>query len=88
MEENTFKVVNEEGVEETFEVVLTFKSDETGKSYVVYKFPDEDSEEVFAAIYDEEAVDGGKLVQIQTDEEWEMIEEVLGSFQEEDDDEE
>ncbi|MFK5883137.1 MAG: DUF1292 domain-containing protein [Candidatus Izemoplasma sp.] len=84
MEENTFTVVNEEGIEETFEVVLTFKSDENGKSYVIYKLPSDDSEEVFAAIYDEAAKDGGKLEQIQTDEEWEMIEEVLGSFQDED----
>lgn len=80
MEENTFKVTNEEGVEETFEVVLTFKSEETGRSYVIYKLPGEDEEEVFAAIYDEEAKDGGNLIQIETEEEFDMVEEVLNSF--------
>lgn len=87
MEENTFTVTNEDGVEETFEVVLTFKSEDTGKSYVIYKLPGEDEEEVFAAIYDEEAINGGNLIQIETEEEFDMIEEVLTSFLEEDEDE-
>ena len=87
-EENTFKVTNEEGVEETFEVVLTFKSEETGRSYVIYKLPGEDEEEVFAAIYDEEAKDGGNLIQIETEEEFDMVEEVLNSFLDEEEAEE
>lgn len=80
MEEKTFTVVDENGVEKEFEVVLTFKSEEFGKSYVIYKTLDEESDEVFAAIFDENEKDGGNLVQVETEEEWDMLEELLESF--------
>ncbi len=80
MNEKEFIVVDEDGVETEFEVVLTFKNDEFNKSYVIYKLPGEDQDEVFAAIYDAEAKNGGKLIQIESDEEWDMIEEVLNAF--------
>ncbi len=82
-EDRTLRVVDEEGNEKDFEIVLTFKSDQTGKSYVVYKEPG-DSDEVFAASYDENDTDGGALVPIESDEEWDIIEEVLNTFMEED----
>ena len=75
MEEKTFTVVDENGEEKEFEVVLTFKSEDFGKSYVIYKLQNEESDEVFAAIFDE--------VQIESDEEWRMLEEVLESFMDE-----
>jgi|LGVF01.2.fsa_nt_gb uncharacterized protein YrzB (UPF0473 family) len=80
MEEKTFTVVDELGVSKEFEVVLTFKSEDFGKSYVIYKNLDEESDEVFAAIFDEEAKDGGNLIQVESEEEWNMLEEVLESF--------
>lgn len=80
MEEKTFTVVDENGVEKEFEVVLTFKSEDFGKSYVIYKMPGDDSDEVFAAIFDEGAKDGGNLIQVESDEEWNMLEEVLEAF--------
>jgi uncharacterized protein YrzB (UPF0473 family) len=80
MEEKTFTVIDEDGVSKEFEVVLTFKSEDFGKSYVIYKNPGDDSDEVFAAIFDEEAKDGGNLIQVETEEEWNMLEEVLESF--------
>ena len=80
MEEKTFTVVDENGEEKEFDVVLTFKSEDFLKSYVIYKTPGDESDEVFAAIFDEEAKDGGNLVQIETEEEWAMLEEVLESF--------
>ncbi|MGS0973677.1 MAG: DUF1292 domain-containing protein [Candidatus Izemoplasmataceae bacterium] len=83
MDEKTFTVIDEEGNEVLYEVVLTFKNDETEKSYVIYKLPGEDKDEVFAAIYDEDAKDGGNLIQIETEEEWDMVEEVLNTFLEE-----
>jgi uncharacterized protein YrzB (UPF0473 family) len=83
MDEKTFTVIDEDGNEILYEVVLTFKSDETEKSYVIYKLPGDDQEEVFAAIYDEDVKDGGNLIQIETDQEWDMVEEVLNTFLEE-----
>ena len=80
MEEKTFTVVDENGEEKEFEVVLTFNSEDFGKSYVIYKLPEEESDEVFAAIFDEDAKDGGNLIQVESEEEWKMLEEVLESF--------
>ena len=80
MEEKTFTVVDENGEAKEFEVVLTFKSEDFGKSYVIYKLPNDESDEVFAAIFDEDAKDGGNLIQVESEEEWNMLEEVLESF--------
>lgn len=84
MDDKTLRVIDENGNEQDFEIVLTFKSDQTGKSYVVYKEPG-DSDEVFAASYDETETDGGDLKPIETDEEFDIIEEVLNTFMEEED---
>jgi len=83
MEEKLFTVIDEDGTEVEYEVVLTFKSEEFKKSYVVYKLPGDENEEVFAAIYDEEDKEGGNLIQVETDEEWDMLDEMLNTFLEE-----
>ena len=36
MENNTFKVINEEGREIVCDILFTFDSEETNKSYIVY----------------------------------------------------
>jgi len=86
MEDKTFVVIDEQGKEIECEVLFTFDSDETGKSYVLYfeKGQNEDEQvEIFASVYDPEKEDGGELTPVETDEEWEMIEEVLNTFSEE-----
>ena len=50
------------------------------KKYVIFQNPANLDGEVYASCYDEE----GNLLPIETDEEWEMVEEVLGAFDEED----
>jgi len=80
MEEKTFTVIDEEGKEIEFEVVLTFKNPDTKKAYVIYKVPGDENEEVFAAIYDEASKLGGNLMPIETDAEWDTLDEVLNSF--------
>lgn len=82
-EEKRLEVIDENGDTQVFEIVLTFHSDELNKSYVVYKEPG-DSDEVFAASFNEEEKDGGQLSAIETDEEFDMIEEVLNTFLEDD----
>lgn len=82
MNDKTIFVTDQDGNEIEYEVVLTFESPETGKKYVVYKLPEED-EEVMAAIYVEEADGEGALEEIQTEEEFQMIQDVLDSFTEE-----
>ena len=36
MEKNSFTLVDENGQEKVYDVLFTFDSDETGKSYIVY----------------------------------------------------
>lgn len=82
-------LVDEEGNEELYQILLTFESEEYGKSYVlVYPATADEEEEIelFAFSYDDpdEGLEG-QLDDIETDEEWDMIEEVLGAFMAEDD---
>jgi uncharacterized protein YrzB (UPF0473 family) len=91
MEEETLVVIDELGNELEAVVIMTFESEEFGKSYVVYRLKDDESGEYFAASFNPEDGDEGQLYQIETDEEWDFVEEVLESFledQEEDEEEE
>lgn len=87
-EDEFITLVDEEGNEELYEILLTFdETDDFNKSYVLVIPANaaEEDVEVFAFSYEEEngGLDG-KLSEIETDEEWDMIEEVLGAFIEED----
>lgn len=92
--ENNITVVDEQGNEQLCEVLFTFDSEEFGKSYVLY-YPigaeddDEDDIEIHASAFipNEEGEDG-ELMPIETDEEWDMIEEMLNTFLDEQEDEE
>lgn len=83
-EKMTFKVTNEEGKEVEYEVLFTFDSDETNKSYMVYTDDSKDENgntRVFASAYvqkDEET----ELLPIETDKEWKIIETILKELQE------
>ncbi len=73
-------LINENNEEEVYEIVLTFENEETGKSYVIIKKPGDEHDEVHAFRYDKSDTDGGQLYQIEEDEEWDKVEEVLGAF--------
>ncbi|MEK3890633.1 DUF1292 domain-containing protein [Bacillus sp. FSL K6-3431] len=84
--EKHITVVDENGNEQLHEVLFTFDSDEFNKSYVLY-FPvgaeeDENEEiEIQASAYvQNEEGEEGSLQPIESDEEWEMIEEMLNTF--------
>ena len=84
-EKNTFTVINDRGEEITCNVLFTFDSDETKKSYIVYTDNTKDSEgniQVYASIFDPES-DNPELLPIQTDKEWKVIETILESLQDE-----
>lgn len=91
--ENNITVVDEQGNEQLCEVLFTFDSDEFGKSYVLY-YPigtedDEDDIEIHASAFMPNAEgEDGELMPIETDEEWDMIEEMLNTFLDEQEDEE
>ena len=81
----TFKVVNDEGKEVECEVLFTFESDETKKNYIVYTDNTTDEEgntKVYASIYNPNEAES-KLLPIETDKEWKIIETILEEIQSE-----
>lgn len=85
MEQNSFKVINDQGQEIVCDVLFTFDSEETNKSYIVYTDNSTDEEgniQVFASIYDPKQ-ENPKLEPIETDSEWKIIETILNTLQEE-----
>ena len=84
-EKNTFTVMGENGKEIACEILFTFDSEETKKSYMVYtdNTTDEDGNvRVYASIYKPgEAIK--ELEPIESEREWKIIETILESIQEE-----
>jgi len=77
MNENQMVVTNQEGEEFVCEILFTHE--QNGKNYVVFEFID--SKEISAAIYVPGESEGeGTFLDIETDEEWEMLDEVLADF--------
>lgn len=84
-EKMTFKVLNDEGKEVECEALFTFESDETKKNYIVYtdnSLDDEGNTKVYASIYNPDE-DETKLLPIETEKEWKIIETILEELQNE-----
>ena len=82
---NTIKVYDENGNEVVCDILFTFDSDETKKSYIVYTDNSKDSDgkvQVYASIYDPKDP-LMKLEEIKTDKEWKVIDTILETLQEE-----
>lgn len=84
--QNQLVFIDENGNEVLCNILFTFESEEFGKNYVLFTpvtGEEEEEIEVAAASY-VSSEDGtvGELFAVETDEEWEMIEEVLASFDE------
>lgn len=84
--EKQITIIDENGNEQLCEVLFTFESDEFSKSYVLY-YPvgaeEDDNEEIeihASSFIPGEDGEDGELKPVETDEEWEMIEETLGAF--------
>ncbi len=79
-----FTIVNEEGKEVECEILFTFDSDETKKSYIVYTdntLDENGSTKVYASVYDPTGQNPA-LTPIETEKEWLVIENILSSVQE------
>lgn len=82
---NIFTVINDEGKEVECEILFTFDSEETKKSYMVYTDNTTDKDgnvKVYASVYDPKG-DNTELLPIETEREWKIIETILESIQEE-----
>lgn len=86
MDDNKLTLIGEDGNETICEIILTHEHD--GKNYVIFEFMD--SHEISAAQYlpDDKDEAEGTFLDIETDEEWEMLESVLEKFFDELEDEE
>ena len=76
MEDKKFVVIDAEGNEKEMEIVFTYLNEENQKNYVFYIDPSSD-EEMYVSSYDDE----GRLYPVETDEEWDHLEEVLDHYQ-------
>ena len=84
-DKNTIKVTNDKGEEVVCDILFTFDSEETGKSYIVYTDNSKDENgkvRVFASIYNPDDAKT-KLEDIKTEKEWKVIETILETLQEE-----
>ncbi len=82
-------IPDENGEEHLFEVLFTFDVDQTKQSYIAVVPADQkegDEVEVFAFRYEEKGNDEDDLAlfQIESEEEWEMVEEMLNTLTDED----
>ena len=78
-----FTIVNDEGKEIECEILFTFDSDETKKSYIAYTdntLDEEGSTKVYASVYDPTGQNPA-LMPIETEKEWLVIENILSSVQ-------
>lgn len=84
-EKNSFTVVNDEGKEVKCDVLFTYDNDETNKSYIAYtdNTKDENGQvRVYASIFDPKQ-ENPSLEPITTEKEWQVIETILQTLQEE-----
>lgn len=85
MKENTFKMITEDGQEITCNVLFTFDSEETKKSYIAYTdntYEPDGSIKAYAAVYNPEDLNAG-FEPIETEKEWKVVETILEAIQEE-----
>lgn len=83
-ESNTMIITDESGQEREVEILLTFEDENTGRSFVLFTDPQDSEGNVYAYRYDED----GNLNEVSDESEWEMSQEVLGAFAQEDDEDE
>ena len=78
MEKQYITLIGEDGSEKKAEVLFTYYSEEFNKNYVVF-MPEDEQNSVAAASFVENG-NQGSLEQITTDEEWELIEDLLEQY--------
>lgn len=76
MSEDSIFIMDENGKEIEMKIYLTFEAN--NKKYVVV-YSNDNEDELYSFIYD----DDGNLYQIESDEELQMVNEVIGAYEEE-----
>lgn len=78
MEDRTIIITTDDGKELICDILFTFFSDEWNKNFVVFQPRGE--ERVSAAIFEEGQNGEGNLTAIESEEEWEFVEELLNDY--------
>jgi len=81
--EGKFTIIDESGNELTYDILFTFDSEETKKSYVVFTDNEKDetgSIATYASVYDPTG-EVKELLPIETDAEWDLIENLLSQIE-------
>lgn len=68
-------IVDDDGVEVKYEILFTYENEDRNAQYVLY-FDPNNPEEVFASKYN----DNNEMFEIEDEEEWDEVEEVLNTF--------
>ncbi len=82
---SSFTMIDQNGVEKEYDVLFTFDSEETNKSYIAYTDNTKDADgklSVYASTYDKNG-ESTELKALETEKEWKIVETVLQSLQEE-----
>lgn len=77
---NYFTVIDSNNKEIKYEILFTFESEDTNKSYIVYTDNEKDKDgyiKTYASIYEENEDGVLKLTKIEDDKEWNVVEKVL-----------
>ena len=85
MEEKFFVLTNDNGEEVRYDVLFTFDSDDTNKSYIAYTdntYDEDGNISVYASTYEPESEEM-ILGEIETDKEWKVIETILNTIHKE-----
>lgn len=84
-EKGSFVMIDKDGVEREFDILFTFESEETKKSYVAYtdNSKDENGKLVVYASSFNPKDENPELFPIETDKEWKIIDTILTTLQEE-----
>lgn len=75
--ENQITITLENGDEVLADIILTYHDDDTSLDYVIFEMPDET---VSAARYTDDGTGNGSLSDLETDEEWELVNNVLQDY--------
>ena len=87
LKENKLLVTDDAGQMTTYDVLCTFEDAETGKKYIVYTDNTRDESgkvQVYANAYENNETTGKMVLKdIETDDEWDLVEEALETIREE-----
>ena len=85
MKENKFTLIDDNGVETTYDVLFTYESEETKKHYIAYtdnSLDETGNIQVYASIFDP-TNPNSRLEPIESEKEWKVVETILETLQEE-----